>query len=279
MTRNFVKMQGAGNDYLYFDCFDAPIENAAELAIKLSRRRFSVGGDGIILIHPSKIADARMQMFNADGSEGKMCGNGIRCVAKYMYDFRKIGKDTLTVETPAGIKTIRLAIENGEAVRATVDMGDISFEPAAVPLLSDRPFIDAPLTVDGAVWRGTALSVGNPHFVIFTDGVAEMELEKIGPSFEHHTVFPESVNTEFAEMVGKDHIRMRVWERGSGETLACGTGATATAAAAVKLGLCAVNSPVRVDLLGGTLTITVTETGRAFMEGPAEVSFCGTVKI
>ncbi len=279
MMREFVKMHGAGNDYLYFDCFDRPLENAAELAVKLSRRRFSVGGDGIILIHPSKVADARMQMFNADGSEGKMCGNGIRCVAKFMYDFRKIQKDVLTIETLAGIKTIRLVIENGVAVRAAVDMGTVSFEPSSVPLVSEHPMIDTPLQIMGKEWRCTALSVGNPHVVIFTDDVYHMPIERFGPSFERHAIFPEGVNTEFAEMVSPTHIKMRVWERGSGETLACGTGASATVAAAVKLGLSQANTPVRVDLLGGSLIITVDDHGGVCMEGPAEVSFCGKVSV
>ncbi|HCG35962.1 MAG TPA: diaminopimelate epimerase [Clostridiales bacterium] len=279
MLRDFVKMHGAGNDYIYFDCFESPLENPSELAVKLSSRRFSIGADGIILVHPSQVADARMQMFNADGSEGKMCGNGIRCVAKYLYDYKKIGKSLLTVETLAGIKTIRLAIEHDVAVRATVDMGIASFEADTIPMHVEGTCIERSITVLGQVWHCTAVSMGNPHAVIFTDEVDHMPVERFGPSFEHHILFPEGVNTEFAKIISPTHIKMRVWERGSGETLACGTGASATVAAAVKLGKCPANTPVKVDLLGGSLTIIVSKDYHVSMEGPAEVAFEGKVRV
>ena len=210
-------MHGIGNDYVYFDCFEEEIPNPEETAIRLSDRRFSIGGDGIILVCKSKIADAKMRMFNADGSEGKMCGNGIRCVAKFLYDVKGIRKSPLTVETLSGIKTISVTEENGRFARAAVDMGRAELSPAKIPArFSGEAVIGAPLEVNGSEYRVTCVSMGNPHCVTFMPDPYAIDLERLGPKFENHEVFPERVNTEFVRIIGEREILMRVWERGSG---------------------------------------------------------------
>ena len=270
----FTKMHGIGNDYIYIDCFKEKVEKPEEIAIKYSDRHKGIGGDGVILIMPSEVADFRMRMFNADGSEGKMCGNGTRCVGKYVYDRGLTDKTEITLETLSGIKYLTLHVENGAVESVTVDMGECSFAPADIPLYADSEQIKAPLTLCGKDWEITCVSMGNPHCVIFTEGIADMPLSVIGPHFENHPLFPERVNTEFIEVVDSTHLKMRVWERGSGETMACGTGACATVAAAVKNGISPENTPVTVSLLGGDLSITY-KAGKLYMTGPAEIVFDG----
>ena len=271
----FLKMHGLGNDYIFIDCFDAPIPDGPDLARQMSRRRFSVGGDGLVLILPSEIADARMQMFNADGSEGKMCGNAIRCVGKYLWDSGRCQKENLTVETRSGIKSLRLFPENGRVSQLEVEMGRADFTPAAIPILSAEPMICSTMIVSSVVYTVTCLSVGNPHCVVFTDDPDRLNLDKIGPAFEHHPLFPERTNTEFVRVDNPLSLTMRVWERGSGETFACGTGACAACAAAVRLGLSPADQPITVHLRGGELTITCRSDGEILMRGEARTAFTG----
>ena len=275
----FYKMHGIGNDYIYFDCFDQMPENPSALAIKLSDRHFSVGGDGVILVCRSDVADGKMRMFNADGSEGKMCGNGIRCVGKFLYEIKGIRKDTITVETLSGIKTLKMHTEDGKVSSVTVDMGAPELTPSRIPArFAGERAVDVPLTVEGKEYRVTAVSMGNPHCVVFGADPYALDLEKIGPAFEHHEAFPESVNTEFVEVLARNELKMRVWERGSGETWACGTGACAVAVAAVLNGHADMGKDILVHLRGGDLTIVYTgET--VLMTGPAAFSFTGDIQI
>lgn len=273
----FTKMHGAGNDYIYIDLYDTPLDfDPADLARKMSPRHFSVGGDGVVLILPSEIADAKMRMFNADGSEGKMCGNAIRCVAKYLSDHGLTGKEIVTVETLSGTKTLRLFKERGKVTRVSVEMGVATFTPAEIPVLTDRAeMIEEPVTVLGKTYNLTAVGMGNPHAVIFTEGVKDLDLAAMGPSFETLPIFPERVNTEFAEMSDERTILMRVWERGSGETFACGTGASALVAAAVKTGRVKAGEEITVRLIGGDLTIKVDENYAVTMTGGATEVYQG----
>ena len=252
MRLEFTKMHGCGNDYIYLDCLKGMIDNAPELARLLSPRRFSVGSDGLICIAPSDVADATMRMFNADGSESAMCGNGIRCVAQWLYEHGVAGEE-MTIETLAGIKHLS---RRGEGIWQ-VEMGTAEFEPALVPVkgLGSDPVINRAIAVEGLPWQVTALSMGNPHCVTVVEDVQGLDLERIGPGFENHPAFPEHVNTEFIQVMGKNHLAMRVWERGSGETLACGTGACASAAAAVMLRLCEPETDIALGLPGGRRTI------------------------
>lgn len=272
----FTKMHGIGNDYIYINCFEQKIENPNELAIKMSPRRFSVGADGVILICPSDVADVKMRMFNLDGSEGKMCGNGIRCVGKYIYDNNIAHQSVVTVETLSGIKTLEIADKCGKAETITVDMGTPELTPSKIPAVAEgNAIINQPITVAGRQYRITAVSMGNPHAVVFCDEIDSLNLERIGPDFEHHAMFPEQVNTEFIRVINKNTLQMRVWERGSGETLACGTGACASVVAAVKNGYCKQNEEITVHLAGGDLFITYAADGRVFMRGGAEKVFDG----
>ncbi|HRR89474.1 MAG TPA: diaminopimelate epimerase [Eubacteriales bacterium] len=274
----FYKMHGLGNDYIYFDCLDGEIGEPGELSQKLSDRHFGIGGDGIVLICPSKAADAKMRMFNADGSEGKMCGNAIRCVGKFLYDIRKINQRTLTIETLSGIKTLELQVADGVCTGASVNMGQPSFEPAKIPAITEKT-VNIEINVGGKDYAATLVSVGNPHCVLFLEeDITNLDLNGIGPSFENHPMFPERINTEFVNVLGKDRYKMRVYERGSGETLACGTGATAVAAAAVANGLSQRNTDISVELLGGTLIINQREDG-LYMTGPAELVYIGEIEI
>ncbi len=267
----FTKMHGIGNDYIYINCFQQDIENPDELAIKMSPRRFSVGADGVILICPSDVADAKMRMFNLDGSEGKMCGNGIRCVGKFIFDNGIAHKDVVTVETLSGIKTLEIVEKDGKAVSVKVDMGNPEFNPVKIPvLLDDDKIINKPITVADKQYNITAVSMGNPHAVVFCDDVDSLNLEKIGPDFEHHAIFPEQVNTEFIRVIDEKRLQMRVWERGSGETFACGTGACAAVVAAVENGYCKRDCEITVHLVGGDLFITYTGDGTVYMRGGAE---------
>ena len=259
----FTKMQGLGNDYIYLDCTAGEPADLPGLARRLSDRHFGVGGDGLICICPSDKADFRMRMFNADGSEGEMCGNGIRCVGKFIYDKGLSAKtDPLAVETLAGIKYLKLTVEGGAVSAVTVDMGAPTWE---------EPI---PVTVEGEVKTGRPVSMGNPHLVIWQEGIDGLNLEAIGPAFENHPHFPNRTNTEFVEVADRRTLRMRVWERGSGETLACGTGACATAVAAILDGL--TEREVTVCLLGGELSIRWSEEdGHVYMTGPAVTVFEG----
>ncbi|NMA24139.1 MAG: diaminopimelate epimerase, partial [Clostridiales bacterium] len=230
----FTKMHGIGNDYIYINCFEETVEDPVSLSVKLSDRHFGVGADGIILICPSDSADFKMRMFNADGSEGKMCGNGIRCVGKYVYDRCLTDKTEVTVETLSGIKKLQLQIEDGIVKTVRVDMGEPVIHAADIPVLSETPeFINQPVTVGDSVYSITCVSMGNPHGVIFVDDVEVLDLPRIGPPLENHPIFPERANIEFVQCINEKTLKMRVWERGSGETLACGTGACAALVAAV----------------------------------------------
>lgn len=273
----FTKMHGCANDYVYIDCFQNDIQNYAELAIYLSDRHTGIGGDGVIYICPSDVADARMRMYNLDGSEGMMCGNGIRCVAKYVYDSGIAKKDVLHIETKSGIKICRVHVENGEVTTVTVDMGKAELVPAKIPV--DFPgdtAVKEKITVLDKEYEVTCVSMGNPHCVVFEDPDS-LDLPQIGALFENAPVFPERVNTEFVQKIGERTLKMRVWERGSGETLACGTGACAAAAAAVAQGMFPRGEDITVQLRGGTLTINVGET--VFMTGEAKIVFTGEVEL
>ena len=279
MTLHFTKMHGIGNDYIYFNCFETEIKNPEELAVKLSDRHFSVGGDGIVLILPSNVADAKMRMFNADGSEGKMCGNAIRCVGKFLFDHGLTKKTTVTVETLSGIKTLNLTVDDGKVTLVRVNMGAAELAPDKIPVnLSGDKIVGLETKVGGTVHKITCVSMGNPHNVIFVDDPKSLDLEKIGPKYETDPLFPERVNTEFVRVTGKNEIEMRVWERGSGETWACGTGACATAVAACENGFCDKGADILVKLRGGNLIINYTDEA-VFMTGPAAYAFFGEVEV
>ena len=276
----FTKMHGTGNDYIYVNGFEEKLENPSEAAVKLSDRRFGIGSDGLILILPSDVADCRMEMFNADGSIGKMCGNGIRCVAKYVYDRGLVKKDVLRVETRSGVKTLQLRVEDGKVASVRVNMGQAELDPEKIPVLfsKDRMVDEEVYTPSGNVWRVTCVSMGNPHAVIFVDDVEGVNLPAIGPEMEKHAMFPERANIEFAQVTGPHEVQMRVWERGSGETLACGTGACACAVASVLTGKA--DRDVTVHLRGGDLHVFWDpDTDDVYMEGPAAFVFDGTVEI
>ena len=265
----FLKMEGIGNDYVYFDGINQNVPTDETFIKKVSNRHIGIGSDGVIIILPSETCDFRMRMFNLDGSEGKMCGNGIRCFSKFVYDQGLTDKTTLKIETLAGIRTCELNVEDGKVTSVCVDMG----EP--ITLCSDIPvnyskveMVNAPIEIDGNTYYCTAVSMGNPHVIQYVDTL-DFDIEAIGPKFEHASLFPESVNTEFVKVVDRQHLKMRVWERGSGETLACGTGSCASVVAANYKGL--TGEDVEVSLLGGKLNIHIDkESGHVFMHGPAE---------
>jgi len=275
----FTKMQGCGNDYIYFDCFYQIINNPSALSVKLSDRRYGIGGDGIILICPSNSADAKMRMFNLDGSEGKMCGNGIRCVGKYLYDNNIVKKSEISIETLSGIKTLKVLENNGKAELLTVNMGKPELIAEKIPVnLNLHKVIDYEAVFGGKNYNITCVSMGNPHCVVFCNDINSIDIEKIGPAFENSELFPEKINTEFVEIVDKNILNMRVWERGSGETLACGTGASAAVVAAVLNGFCAKNENITVNLKGGTLTINYSDDA-VYMTGSAKKVFEGVVEV
>lgn len=275
----FTKMQGLGNDYVYVNCMEQMVEDAAETARRVSDRHFGIGSDGLILICPSDKADFEMRMYNADGSRGEMCGNGIRCVGKYVYDYGLTDKTSLSVETLGGIKHLFLEVEGGKVSLVKVDMGPAILEPEKIPVTAEGSrVVDEPLCVDGKTFRMTCVSMGNPHAVIYVDDVQGMDLEKTGPSFENHERFPNRINTEFAHVLDRNTVEMRVWERGSGETLACGTGACAVAVASILNGY--TEDQVTVRLLGGDLKIEWDrEANKVYMTGPAEVVFDGEIRL
>ena len=277
----FTKMHGCGNDYIYINGFIESCDDWGALSEKLSDRHFSVGSDGVIVILPSDVADFRMRMFNADGSEGKMCGNGSRCVAKYCFDKGLTDKTEFTLETLAGIKTLSLQVGNGITKSVSVGMGRAEFSSNKVPVIWDGDeVVNQKLSLSSGDWNVTCVSMGNPHCVTFIkDSPRTLNLESIGPEFENNAIFPERVNTEFIRVIDDKTLEMRVWERGSGETLACGTGACASVAAAVKNGICRAGEEITVKLLGGDLNITCSEDYEITMRGPAEIAFEGEVAL
>ena len=281
MKLSFTKMHGCGNNYIYFNCFNQTVPNPGELSVRLSEPHFGIGGDGIILISPSDKADAQMRIFNADGSEGKMCGNGIRCVGKYLYDNGMTdGRTTVTVDTLSGVKTLELTVKDGKMLSARVDMGAAILASHDIPVdLEGDTVIGAPLVVDEKVYHITCVSMGNPHCVIFLpEDIDGLDLARIGPKFEHNALFPERVNTEFVNVLPDGSLKMRVWERGSGETWACGTGACAVGVAAVLMGHAAKDEDITVHLRGGDLTVRYTDE-TVFMTGAATTVFKGEIEI
>ena len=275
----FTKMQGAGNDYIYFSCFDQQIQSPESLAVYLSDRRYGVGGDGIILIEPSAVADARMRIFNLDGSEGKMCGNGIRCVGKFLYEKGIVPKQDMTVETLSGIRSLHLYVQHGQVTSVTVDMGKALRAPESIPVrLTGLDVTGRRVAVAGGEYEITCVGMGNPHCVVFCDNLDNLPIEQVGPQFEHDPLFPEGVNTEFVRVLDRTTIQMRVWERGSGETFACGTGACAAAVASVLRGYCLKNTDITVKLLGGELMIRYTDEA-VYMTGKAETVFEGVIEV
>lgn len=276
-TLRFTKMHGAGNDYIYVNGFQQTVENPSELAIKLSDRHFGIGSDGLVIILPSDIADFRMKMFNSDGSEAEMCGNATRCVGKYVFDNKMTEKIEITLDTKAGIKYITLLDGNDKARKVTVDMGEPILDPTLIPVnVNEEPVLNFPLDIDGKIWKISCVSMGNPHAVIFTEGIKELDLPVLGPKFEKHPIFPRKTNTEFIEVVDRNTLNMRVWERGAGETLACGTGACASAVAAILNNHCDRN--ITIHLLGGDLEVEWRESNNhVYMTGEAVTVFEGTV--
>lgn len=279
MKLNFTKMHGCGNDYIYINCFDQTVERPESLAVALSDRHTGIGGDGIVLITPSGVADAGMRMFNLDGSEGRMCGNAIRCVAKYLRDSGMVAGDRLRVETLSGIKELEILRSGRETSLVRVDMGPAELSPPKIPVtLPGESIIDRPVEIGGKEYSVTCVSMGNPHAVIFCKSIDDLNLTQIGPVFENASIFPERINTEFIQVLGRNRLKMRVWERGSGETKACGTGACAAGVASVLLGHCDSNSDIVVSLLGGELIINYTG-GRVYMTGNSTWVFDGTVEL
>ena len=272
----FTKLHGCGNGYIYVNLFEEKLDNPAEMAIKVSDHHFGIGSDGLITIGPSDIADFAMRIYNADGSEAEMCGNGIRCVGKYVYDHGLTDKTEIAVESGAGIKYLTLNVENGKVATVCVDMGEPIFAPEDIPVVAEGDvIIDEPIQAGDKEWKMTCVSMGNPHAVVFIDTpVKEFELEKYGPLFEHHERFPKRTNTEFVRVISRTEADMRVWERGSAETWACGTGTCATVVACILKGL--TDREVLVHLVGGDLVIRWDEeTNHVFMTGPATEVFSG----
>ena len=275
----FTKMHGCGNDYVYVDCTKEMLDNPEKISEYVSDRHFGIGSDGLILICSSDVADFRMKMYNADGSEGNMCGNGVRCIAKYVYDKGLTDKTNIALETKSGIKYLELTVEEGKAASIKVNMGAPILTPADIPVKSDKDlFIDEKLEVGGRNYKVTCVSMGNPHAVTFVEDTASLEIEKIGPEFENHPAFPDRVNTEFVQIINRKEVNMRVWERGSGETLACGTGTCATVVACVLNDK--TDDEVLVHLLGGDLLIKYDrENDTVWMTGPAAIVFEGEIEL
>lgn len=267
-------MQGIGNDYVYVNCFEEDIKTPSELSIAISDRHFGVGSDGLIMIMPSPIADARMRIFNADGSEAQMCGNGIRCVAKYLYEYGIKKSDRMTIETAAGLKTIELTTVNGGVTQIKVEMGTPELLRNNIPMLGEnKQVINEPLQVNDSVLYVTCVSMGNPHCITFVDDVDSIILDVTGKAIENHELFPERINAHFVQQISANKVKMRTWERGSGETLACGTGAVATGVACVLNNL--TERVINAQLPGGELTVEWTDDNKTFMTGPAEIVFTG----
>lgn len=275
----FTKMHGLGNDYIYVDAISQKIENPNEISKFVSDRHFGIGSDGLVLILPSDVADFKMRMFNSDGSEAEMCGNAIRCVGKFVYDKKMTDKSTITIETLAGIKVLEMTVENGKVVLVKVDMGEPILKAEEIPVLSEKhPVIDEEITAKDYSYYFTCVSMGNPHAITYIENVSEFPLEKIGPLFEIHEKFPRKTNVEFVELIDKNTVKMRVWERGAGETLACGTGACAVLVASILKGYVGRKSTVK--LLGGDLIIEWNENdNHIYMTGPATTVFEGEIDI
>jgi len=275
----FTKMHGCGNDYVYVNCFEETVQNPSAVSVYVSDRHFGVGADGMILICPSEIADFRMVMYNADGSEGSMCGNGIRCVAKYVYDHGMTDQTRISIETKSGIKHLELTIEDGKVSLVKVNMGAPVLKPEQIPVLSDGDrMVNEPMTILDKEYRVTCVSMGNPHAVVFVDDTKTFPVEKLGPHFENHKWFPDRINTEFVQIISRSEANMRVWERGSGETWACGTGTCASVVASVLNGY--TDDRVLVHLLGGDLRIFYDrEADTVWMTGPATTVFDGEIDV
>ncbi len=280
MKLHFTKMQGTGNDYVYVNMFTEKIEDASALAVRISDRHFGIGSDGLILVAPSDMADCRMIMYNADGSRGAMCGNGIRCVAKYAYEHGIVHDENITVETDSGVKSLALTVEGGEVTYVSVNMGQACLKSAEIPVTAaGETFINETLTVDDREYKATCVSMGNPHCVIFAKDIDGMDLEAIGPRFENHKWFPDRINTEFVEIIDEHTIKMRVWERGSGETISCGTGTCASVVAACLNGQCKQGEEIEVQVRGGKLYDTYMTSGEVMMKGPATTVFDGEIDV
>lgn len=273
----FTKMHGAGNDYIYINGLESVIENPSALAVELSNRNFGIGSDGLVLILPSDTCDFRMQMFNSDGSEAEMCGNASRCIGKFVYDKGLTDKKEITLETKAGIKYITLLEGDSLSRKVTVDMGEPILDPVLIPVsVKDQPILNYPLNIDDQVWNISCVSMGNPHAVIFTEGIKDFDLPVLGPKFENNSIFPRRINTEFIEVIDRKTLNMRVWERGAGETLACGTGACAAAVAAILNNY--TDRKVIIHLLGGDLEIEWRESNNhVYMTGEAVTVFDGVL--
>ena len=277
----FTKMQGIGNDYVYVNCFEETVKDPAAVARYVSDRHFGIGSDGLILIKPSDIADCEMDMYNLDGSQGAMCGNGIRCVAKYVYDYGIVKKENISVSTKSGIKYLDLTVRDGKVALVRVNMGSPVLTASQIPVVSStEEMINAPLKVNGETYYITAVSMGNPHAIVYMTDVDHLDIGEIGPYFENHMAFPDRVNTEFVEVLDDHTLKMRVWERGSGETLACGTGACAVAVASILNGHVDGEKPVTVKLLGGDLEIFWNrQENLVYMTGPAAIVFDGEIDL
>ncbi|MGL5677455.1 MAG: diaminopimelate epimerase [Cellulosilyticaceae bacterium] len=279
MKLQFTKMQGCGNDYIYFNCYNQEIPNPEALSRSLADRHFGVGGDGIILIGPAEEEDATMRIFNMDGSEAKMCGNGIRCVGQYLYEHKLVQKDYMRINTLSGVKELRICPKQENKNQVQVNMGKPILEPSNIPVALDgESVIDREVKIEDKSYQMTCVSMGNPHCVLFESNVETLDLEQIGPLFEKNPLFPEQVNTEFVQIISSNELKMRVWERGSGETLACGTGACASVVAAVLNGFCKKNEEVTLYLQGGVLKIMYTDE-TVYMTGEAETLFEGVVEV
>ena len=277
----FTKMQGIGNDYVYVDCFQETVNNPSAVAKFVSDRHFGIGSDGLILVKPSDVADCEMDMYNLDGSQGAMCGNGIRCVAKFAYDKGIVNKKNISVATKSGIKYLDLTVKNGKVSSVKVNMGSPILNAKTIPVVSPREqVINEPLDVNGETYHITAVSMGNPHAIVYMDDVDGLDIAKIGPLFENHLTFPDRINTEFVKVIDRHTLQMRVWERGSGETLACGTGACAVAVASTLNGLVDEDVPITVKLLGGDLEILWNrQENLVYMTGPATTVFEGEIDL
>ena len=275
----FTKMQGAGNDYIYVNCMKDMIESPSKVAEFVSDRHFGIGSDGLVLILPSNDADFRMRMFNSDGSESEMCGNAIRCVGKYVYDNGLTDKKKIKIETLAGVKVLDMTLEKGKVTMVRVDMGEPILEPKRIPVTSDKPrFISETVSVNGEEYKVTCVSMGNPHAVTYVDDVEKFPLEIVGSKMEIHELYPKKINSEFVEVIDRDTLKMRVWERGAGETLACGTGACAVLVASVLNGVS--EKKATIKLLGGDLIIEWNEAdNHVYMTGPAVTVFDGEIDI
>lgn len=276
----FTKMHGIGNCYIYVNCFEEEVFNPSKMAEFVSDVHFGIGSDGLVLIMPSDKADFKMRIFNADGSEAEMCGNAVRCVGKYVYDNKLTDKTDITVETLSGIKELELDVINHEVVSVTVSMGKAELDPKKIPIsLDGESVVGRRIDVGGEAYEITGVSMGNPHAVVFVDDTDSLDLEKLGPKFENHELFPERINTEFIEVIDGDTLKMRVWERGSGETWACGTGACAAVVAAVLSGYCKRNREIKVKLRGGALKIIYLDDGTVIKKGPATFVCEGEVEV